>query len=209
MGMVDDIRLWWNIITNPGKYAGKQMSIGSALKLYYEASIIPLILSLIVGLPIASHGMSLMPFTSIFISSGVMLALVLSIIVSLWIIIPIFIFINAFIYHLIGKYVLNAWGKEYNKTFVATLFGALPQLLLYWLLAIPVIDIFAIIVIFVWGAIVLIASLALQQKTTRVNAFVTLIASGFFTLIIAMILISLLYLQAAPIAGYRYPMMYP
>ena len=124
MGFGNDLGLVWGIIRNPGKFAGKQMNYLSALKLYYEATIIPFILSLVVGIPIILLGVNifLMPFSKTLISVGLTIAFIIGLAISLWIMVPIGIFINAFIYQIVGKYVLNAWNKDYEKTFVATAF---------------------------------------------------------------------------------------
>jgi len=204
MGFGEDLRLWINIIKNPGKYAGKEMSIANALKLYYEASIIPFVLALVVGIPIVMYGTStyLIPFSRTFVGMGMLatLAYVVGLIVSLWIITPIGIFVDAFLYHIVGKYILNAWKRPYDNTFAAALFATLPMLFLYWLLPVPFINIFIMVIILVWSFIVLIISLALQQKTTRVNAFVAIIATIIFTLLAVMVFVALLEMALLPAA---------
>jgi len=203
MGFGNDLGLVWGIIRNPGKFAGKQMNYLSALKLYYEATIIPFILSLVVGIPIILLGVNifLMPFSKTLISVGLTIAFIIGLVISLWIMVPIGIFINAFIYQIVGKYILNAWNKDYEKTFVATLFGTLPEVFLYWLLLIPLLNAVALAAMVVWSLIVLIISLSLQQKTSRINAFVAIVASVLFVIIIAFLFMALLYSMIIPAVG--------
>ncbi|MFP3289084.1 MAG: hypothetical protein RXO35_01495 [Candidatus Micrarchaeota archaeon] len=203
MGFGNDLGLVWGIIRNPGKFAGKQMNYLSALKLYYEATIIPFILSLVVGIPIILLGVNifLMPFSKTLISAGLTIAFIIGLVISLWIMVPIGIFINAFIYQIVGKYILNAWNKDYEKTFVATLFGTLPEVFLYWLLPIPLLNAVALAAMVVWSLIVLIISLSLQQKTSRINAFVVIVASVLFVIIIAFLFMALLYSMIIPVVG--------
>jgi len=195
MGFGNDLGLAWSIIKNPGKFAGKQMSYLSALRLYYEVTIIPFILSLVVGIPIILLGvnMFLMPFSDVLIGAGLTIAFIIGLILSLWIIVPIGIFINAFIYQIVGKYILNAWNKDYEKTFVATLFGTLPEVFLYWLLPIPLLNVAVVVAMVVWDLIVLTISLSLQQRTSRINAFVAIVASVLFVIIIAFLFMALIY----------------
>jgi len=203
MGFGNDLGLAWSIIKNPGKFAGKQMSYLSALRLYYEVTIIPFILSLVVGIPIILLGvnMFLMPFSDVLIGAGLTIAFIIGLILSLWIIVPIGIFINAFIYQIVGKYILNAWNKDYEKTFVATLFGTLPEVFLYWLLPIPLLNAAAVVAMVVWDLIVLTISLSLQQRTSRINAFVAIIASVIFVIIIAFLFMALIYSMIVPAVG--------
>ncbi|MFP3278935.1 MAG: hypothetical protein RXP92_01335 [Candidatus Micrarchaeota archaeon] len=203
MGFGNDLGLVWSIIRNPGKFAGKQMNYLSALKLYYEATIIPFILSLVVGIPIILLGVNifLMPFSKTLISAGLTIAFIIGLAISLWIMVPIGIFINAFIYQIVGKYILNAWNKDYEKTFVATLFGTLPEVFLYWLIPIPLLNAVALAAMVVWSLIVLIISLSLQQKTSRINAFVAIVASVLFVIIIAFLFMALLYSMIIPAVG--------
>jgi len=203
MGFGNDLGLAWSIIKNPGKFAGKQMSYLSALKLYYEVTIIPFILSLVVGIPIVLLGVNMffMPFSNALIGAGLTIAFIIGLILSLWIIVPIGIFINAFIYHLVGKYILNAWNKDYEKTFVATLFGTLPEVFLYWLLPIPLLNVAAVVAMVVWSLIVLTISLSLQQRTSRINAFVAIVASVLLAIIIAFLFMILLYSMIVPAVG--------
>jgi hypothetical protein len=202
MGIPNDLGLWWNIIRDPGRYAGKQMGFQSSLKLYYEASIIPISISLVLGVALILFGINAYaPWSSPFVRFGLLAAFIIGLVLMLWVLIPISIFVNAFIYHIVGKYILKAWNKSYEKTFVATLFGTLPQLFLSWLLPIPFINIFALMAIFVWGLIVLIISLSEQQKTSRINAFVTLIASVLLVLVPIMIFVALIGAIITPAAS--------
>ena len=203
MGFGNDLGLAWSIIKNPGKFAGKQMSYLSALRLYYEVTIIPFILSLVVGIPIILLGvnMFLMPFSDVLIGAGLTIAFIIGLILSLWIIVPIGIFINAFIYQIVGKYILNAWNKDYEKTFVATLFGTLPEVFLYWLLPIPLLNVAVVVAMVVWDLIVLTISLSLQQRTSRINAFVAIVASALFVIIIAFLFMALISSMIVPAVG--------
>ncbi len=191
MGFGSDLGFALRVIIAPGKNAKKALTVGSALKIYYEASIVPLLFAIFIGVLLLDAGIQniTVPLIGSFAVFGMQAALALAIIISMWVLVPIGLFINAFFYQIIGKRVLNAWNGAYEKTFAASMFGVLPQTMLYWLLAIPILSIIALAIIFVWNFIVLIIGLAVQQKTSRVNAFVAILATVISVMAIAMILI--------------------
>jgi hypothetical protein len=191
MGFASDFKFAVNVIVAPGKNAKKSLTVGSALKIYYEASILPFLLSILVGILLWSIGVQsiALPFLNSFTGFGMVTGIIIAVAVSMWIFVPIGLFINAFLYQIVGKYIFNAWNGNYEKTFAASMFAILPQTFLYWLLAIPVLSIIILAILVVWDLIILIIGLSVQQKTSRVNAFVVIFATILLVMAVAMILV--------------------
>ena len=52
------------------------------------------------------------------------------------VIIPISLFVTAFLYHIFGK-LFKVFSNPYSNTFTATVYGIVPTILFYWLSPIP------------------------------------------------------------------------
>ncbi|MGC9037651.1 MAG: hypothetical protein ACP5IK_02990 [Candidatus Micrarchaeia archaeon] len=199
MGYGADLRRAWNMLWNPGKESKVSMDIGKALKFYYEIGVLGMVLYWIVGalligagLTIGSSYLPMLPYRPL-ISYIVFPLLVFSGIFYFLILIPIGIAINAFLYHIVGKYLLNAWNGNYSRTLAAVTFSEMPMVLFFWLVLIPFVRILVAIFAF-WQAIILIIALAAQQKTSRIDAFVAVLA----TLVLAVMFAFMLMAFAVP-----------
>ncbi len=188
MSFVKDLN-YYRSIFSPGKYLSKNFDIGNALSLYYRLSIIPILLSFLVGLlvaytdPSATHVFTPL-FSSLSIFVGASIAVIASTLITLWVIVPICIFINAFIYHMFGKYFLKTFKFKYGKTFTGTMFGVFPLLFLYWLLFVPKLSVIVLPVVGVWEFIVLVIAMSSQQKISRLQSFGVLVASDLIILML-------------------------
>ncbi len=190
MGYGADLRRAWNLLWNPGKESKASMNISKALKFYYEIGVLGMVLYWIVGtlligagLTIGSYYLPMMPYKPL-ISYIVFPLLVFSGIFYFLILIPIGIAIDALLYHIVGKYLLNAWNGNYDRTFAAVTFSEMPMVLFFWLVLIPFVRILVAIFAF-WQVVILIIALATQQKTTRTNAFTAILATLILALLFA------------------------
>lgn len=211
-------------LIHPGDDTKGNYSIGSALRLYYTVAIIPFILFLVFGsLLYSTYGIgastcvysssqlaniSCAPsqyFTifnsfigSMIPSIGVYAAVFVADIFFLLIIPPIAMFIDSLIYQLIGGHFLKAFKQDLHKTFTALMFGALPALVLYWLLFIPGLNYIMLPIITVWGFLVAIVALSNQQKITRSEAFVVYLVTLFLVALIAILFASVVLTALVP-----------
>ena len=219
----EDLKKGFGALIHPGKDSQGSYSIGGALRLYYSVSIIPFILFLIVGSvlygsyatatnclsasgQIANISCGPARYFTIFdgfIGSlapliGVVASVFLADVLFLLIIPPIAMFIDSLIYQLIGKFFLRAFKKDIHSTFTAVMFGALPALVLYWLLFIPAVSYVMLPIITVWGFIVAIIALSNQQKINRTEAFVVYLVTLFLVFLIAIVFSSAILTSFAP-----------
>ncbi len=224
-----DLKTGFGSLIHPGADTKGNYSIGSALRLYYTVAIIPFILFFIFGALLYStfgvgatncvysassvSNISCGPaqyFTvfnsfigSMIPSIGIYGAIFVADIFFLLIIPPIAIFIDSLIYQLIGRHFLKAFKADLSKTFSAITFGALPALVLYWLLFIPGLSYIMLPIITVWGFLVTIIALSNQQRINRSEAFVVYLVTLFLILLIAVVIgsVALGALVSQPIYG--------
>jgi len=199
MTYAQDVKRAWNLLWHPGTESKKSMDISSALKFYYKIGILGLIAFLVVGALLISAGIvpsgynTIMPqFVNVPYFSFVVLFTVA--VLYFLILIPIGIAINTLIIHAIGKYLLNSWRGDYSKTFAAETLSYSPILLFSWLMLMPILgSLFFIFVI--WQVVILIIAIATQQKVSRTNAFVALLATWIF--VIAFVVLFLMFTSTA------------
>ncbi len=129
---------------------------------------------------------------------GVVASVFLADVLFLLIIPPIAMFIDSLVYQAVGKFILRAFKKDIHSTFTAVMFGALPALILYWLLFIPVISYVMLPIITVWTFIVAIIALSNQQKINRTEAFVVYLVTLFIVFLIAIVFSSAILTSFAP-----------
>lgn len=188
MNFGKDVKKAFNALFHPSKETAVNFSLKRALTFYYKASVIPLVLTVLVGYAVMSLW-SLPSTLPINYMSGMLggspLSLLIYTIVILWIMIPIGFFINAFIYQLVGKRLLKVFKQGYEKTFTAMVFGELPSVMLYWLNVVPLANLIFIIIVAVWSFIMQIIALSVQQKTTRLQALGVLLTTIVLAIIIA------------------------
>jgi hypothetical protein len=117
--------------------------------------------------------------------------------VYFWVLVPISIFINAFIYQLVGYNLLKIFDKNYDRSFAAVMFAELPMMLLYWVVAIPIVGIAALVVLSVWSMVVLIVSLAAQHKVKRTDAVVAILAAMLLVFALTAVIFAFTYIFAS------------
>lgn len=180
---MDDLKFLWDLAWSPAKHVKKQLNFTSAVKLYYKLAVLPFIAYVVLG----SIAVSLGERTDI-IRSGALLAPLYSVATSLsyvsilwggiilfFIALPLGIAIDALIYQLIGKFFLNTWKGNYDKTFTALLYGLFPLLLLLWLSVVPLFNSIFVIAAPIWSLIIIVFALSEQQKVTRLNAMLIMV----------------------------------
>ena len=186
MSFTKDINKLWDIMFAPGKTSKKPMKVGEVLRLYYTLSIVPFVLYIVFGVLLSAYfGSSAANYLPTISAGGLTTSLSLYIISSaillFFVIVPIGIAIDTAIYQLIGRFFLNAWKGDYHKTFTALTYSVLPVMFFYWLLLLPVLNGLYLIIFPIWSIVILIISLSVQQKLTRLNAALVTIVTGVLT----------------------------
>ena len=201
MGFMKNINLGWKVYFHPSFLATSKMSVGDALKFYYQNTIVPAIIFIIIGaamisLGISSYGSTIFGGNAAFLAGIGAVAIVLGL-VYFWVLVPISIFINAFIYQLVGYNLLKIFDKNYDRSFAAVMFAELPMMLLYWVVAIPIVGIAALVVLSVWSMVVLIVSLAAQHKVKRTDAVVAILAAMLLVFALTAVIFAFTYIFAS------------
>ena len=201
MGLMKNINLGWKVYFHPSLLAKSKMSVGDALKFYYQNTIIPAIIFIIIGaamisLGISSYGSTLFGGNAAFLAGIGAVAIVLGL-VYFWVLVPISIFVNAFIYQLVGYNLLKIFDKNYDRSFAAVMFAELPMMLMYWVVAIPIVGIAALVVLSVWSMVVLIVSLAAQHKVKRTDAVVAILAAMLLVFALTAVIFAFTYIFAS------------
>ncbi|MCL4388595.1 MAG: hypothetical protein M1564_04115 [Candidatus Marsarchaeota archaeon] len=201
MGFMKNINLGWKVYFHPSFLAKSKMSVGDALKFYYQNTIVPAIIFIIIGaamisLGISSYGSTIFGGNAAFLAGIGAVAIVLGL-VYFWVLVPISIFINAFIYQLVGYNLLKIFDKNYDRSFAAVMFAELPMMLLYWVVAIPIVGIAALVVLSVWSMVVLIVSLAAQHKVKRTDAVVAILAAMLLVFALTAVIFAFTYIFAS------------
>jgi hypothetical protein len=183
-------------ILQPTRFTN-QLSIRETLALYYKFLPIPIILILIVGmigLLLAKQGYSYATFWSPQLTSATGFASSGSAYTTLFALIclsalMLTAFINAAIYHVVGKFVVRTWRGSFSKTFTAVVLGMLPVALLLFILSLPLANpptravinsLFTIM--YVWGGIVTWLSLATQHDTNKWRTLISYIIGTLFVI---------------------------
>ena len=196
MKYIDELKFAYHILTRPGTTAKRSMRAGAALALYYKLSIIPFLIFCAIGLLLANSLSStltphmMLPFASSLIPYLGSLAIIGSAILFFWILIPISIAINSLIYQLVGRFFLNSLKGNYDKTFTALTFGIFPTALFYWLVLVPVLNVFYIVVASIWAIVVQVIALSAQHKITRLQAAGTIAATAVLVILVAVLLVA-------------------
>lgn len=189
MSFGEDLRFAYGILLHPSAASRRRMEIGECLKFYYRLTIIPFILFLLFGY--VSNRMGFYNsrfFTLIGPTAGTVFIDVL----FFWIAVPLGVVLNSFIYQLVSKFFLRIWRGTLDRTFQAVLFGQLPPVLFYWLIPIPIARVAYLVLFPIWGLVVIVISLSVQQRVTRLQAFAALMAVLFLVILMFFILFSAL-----------------
>jgi hypothetical protein len=183
---IEEMKEGLNIMLHPGSATKKTVGIGEGFRFYYKMALIPLIVSVIIGIIVAmtvhtppTPQVSTNPFASMFSLQAVSgIGIIGGSIAALLVGVPISMLISAAILQLFGKHLFKVYKNDYEHTFTAYVKGsAVPGTLFYWLSVIPVIGSFLSIIFSVWGLIVAIIALANQQGITRWKSLGVLVAT--------------------------------
>ncbi|MGC8675934.1 MAG: hypothetical protein ACP5T3_00240 [Candidatus Micrarchaeia archaeon] len=199
MSYAEDLRKAWNMLWSPSRESKVNMDVGKALKFYYKIGVLGMIVYFVIGAALIAAGITASSYVplmqgsafsaySSYVSFGL---LVFSGLVYFLVLIPISIAINSLLYQLVGRYLLRSWAGDYRKTFTAVTFSYMPLILFFWLMLVPFARILIAIFAF-WQIIVLIVALAEQQKTSRTNSFVAILATVILSMIFAMLVVAFL-----------------
>jgi len=194
MGFTKNVKKSFRLLFSPGRESAAKMDVMGALKFYYGASLIPLLLFLVFGfiamkLGVFSGVLGMFPATSSFMmNAGLNVLLVGFALVYFWLLVPIGFFIDAALYQLVGKYFLKLFKEDYERTFTAMVFGCMPMLLLYWLFVIPGVNLLAFVVLPVWALVTEVIALSVQQKITRLQSVAAMaVLAGLAVLVVLLI----------------------
>jgi hypothetical protein len=180
MGFIQNVKKSFRLLFSPGKESAAKMDIIGALKFYYGASLIPVLLFIVLGYialqsKLLNNILGMVPIgSSLILNAGVNLLLVGFAVVYFWLLVPIGFFINSALYQLVGKHFLRIFKGNYENTFTALVFGSMPLLLLYWLFVIPGINLLALVVLPVWALVAEVIALSVQQRITRLQSAATM-----------------------------------
>ncbi|MHB1829919.1 MAG: hypothetical protein ACYCO0_00840 [Candidatus Micrarchaeaceae archaeon] len=187
----DTFRDGIDAVLHPDKVTKGARTVGDALLLYYNFSVIPLILLAIVALGagfflggvLAAMGL----VHSIFTGSLALLA-VAGVIVYVWGLVPLGLLVSALILHYVGRGLNLFRVGDYSSTFTAVVYSALGPLSVLWLSVLPVVGGVIQLVAFVWSVYVLVVVLANVHKGTRSSTFVAVIGGALVAwLIVAVV----------------------
>ncbi len=185
MIFVDEIKKEISIMLHPSK--ASSMSIGQALSFYYKLAFIPFILSLILTYVL---GNTIFPGWSSFVSESgwlaglpLMLIRLLIDLVGFLVLFPISILIYAGLFHLFGKFLFKIYKSDYKDTVTGVIYALGANILVSWLIIIPIIG-FITLIFSLWSTIILILALAKLQKTSGLASFGVILGSILLTGII-------------------------
>lgn len=194
---MDELRFFWNLVWNPGKYSKRKSDFGSALKLYYSLSLIPFLAYVVIGAIAISMGigavsaMSTSPLAvaiASFATSVSYASLIGGAIVLFFIAIPVGLMINALVYQIVGKTFLNVWRGSYDKTFAALVYAVMPILLLMWLSVVPYMNSIFIVLAPLWSLVVFVTAMSAQQGITKLNVLVVGIVKSLLVVLVLTLL---------------------
>lgn len=176
MLVLDQIKEQINVMLNPRK--SSPGSIGKALRYYFLLSIIPFVLSVVIG---AIVNRSIIPP-------------VIGSVLSYFILGPIVIFIISALLQFIGGSLFNTFSGGYKETFRATVYAYSTLLLASWLSPVSYkVDIILLLVFGIWGFIVHVISVSKLQKAK--------IKSTFWAILLTDIIIFILFVFIGLIIG--------
>ena len=205
MIFVDEIKKEISMMLHPSK--ADSMSIGQALSFYYKLAFIPLILSLILMILIYVLGNAIFPGPSLLVSSHafafgwlvglpLVLILLLVVLVGFLVLFPISILLTAGIFHLFGKFLFKIYKSDYKDTVTGVMYASGANILVYWLIAIPILGSFIGIIFSIWSLIILILALAKLQKTSGLASFGVIFGSAVVIVIIVVVVSFLIFFSA-------------
>ncbi len=193
----DETRKAIDIITLKNK-SPKALSIGDALKFYYKATLIPLVLAIILGAIVAAVGSQFIsPFFSFGIAGAAALG-ILSPILLIWVFQPLGALVLAGVYHLFGK-LFGQFKQDYTKTFNALLYVEFVTALVAWITVIPILGWIVLIVASVWSFVSIIVWISRFQKISLLASFLVIIGT---VIVIVIIVFAVVFAIAAAVPGW-------
>lgn len=189
MGFSDRVKKGFRLLFSPSREAKGKYSIRKSLKFYYTLAATGLVFAAIVAalLQVSGLGFSnVSVFSTLATASSQFYWVVLSLVVSLLVLAPIGLFADAALFQLFGKFLLKAWKGTYDKTFAAVTAACAPILLLYWLFQLPVVGIGVAALVSIWELVLLIVTLSVQQKVTRLKVLEVILLTLVIVLVVAL-----------------------
>lgn len=179
MGFGDRLRKGFSMLFNPSKDAKGNYSVGKSLKFYYSVAILSAIFAAVVFsiAHFAGAPPSAIPLAMAFGTAAPFYLGLVFIAVLMFVFVPIGMFIDSAIYHLVGRFFLKTFKHTYEKTFAGVAGALTPVSLLIWLLFIPVAGMGFAVLIGIWEFVLLVITLSVQQRTNRLVSAVTLLVA--------------------------------
>ncbi|MCL4363360.1 YIP1 family protein [Candidatus Marsarchaeota archaeon] len=186
--MIKEFKQAIEIMVHPSK-ASNKMDIGQSYGFYYRYAIIPLLAAVIVS------GIAVSAITGLLF--GVITAV--GALIEILAIIPLSIILGAAYLHLFG-YLFKKFKAGFEGTLAAVVYGTIPALMFYWLIALisyikfPIIQFISIIVDIVfgiWGLVVAIYALSAIHGISKKAALGVYIVAAVIPLIIILIVVLL------------------
>ncbi len=166
------LRKAFDVALSPGRSTAKPMTMQESLRFYYNIMVIPLILGVLISLLVGGIA-----------SAGL-------VVLALLVIVPISVFINSAIYHLIIGMLFNIYRSDYERVFSAFTYGIVPVVLVYWLVRVPLIGVIIAGIFAIWGYVVQIIALSNILRMSRLKAFATTLLSGIVLAFVVMLVSS-------------------
>jgi len=192
---VEEMKEGLNIMLHPGMATKKTLSVSEGLKYYYKLAIVPLILSIVVGIIVAAALPQVAPSSNPLMAAYGLgslggAGLILASIIGLLVANPIGMLIGAALLQLFGKHLFKAYKNDYEHTFTAYAKGGIvPSTMFYWLSSIPVIGLVFSVIFAVWSFVVAIIALANQQGITRWKSLGVMVGTAVIIYIILFLII--------------------
>ncbi len=206
---IADYRKALSIMRHPVANTGAKMTVNKAVKFYYSASVIPVILIAVfeiifkgpvVGLVVPI--LASMPYLTQILNGQYGAALlILMTLAFFWIAEPIAIYINSFFYHVFPKFIFRQVNGKFANTVTAYVYGLMPFLTLSWItmllillvltayfagfILIPLIVLLMVLVLGLWDLVVFVAAYAHQHDTESWRALACIIGSAMVIVILA------------------------
>ena len=179
-------------ILHPWETTKKSMDVGEAYMFYYKATVVPLVVYILLSLllfGVAAPALSAYPFLSNFVGFGWAGAIIIPIVV-LWILVPILIFIQAAVLHIVGAFITKQFKQGFDKTLNASMYSKLPSALFGYLWAVPL-AVPLLLIFGIWDFIVSLIALANQQKMRWTTSLGIVIISAVLLILLIDIFVNI------------------
>jgi hypothetical protein len=191
MGFSDRLRKGFRLLFNPSKEAKGNYGVKKSLKFFYSLAVLGFIFAAVIAAILYAAGVgqsNLMLFSSMQSTYSIYI-IILGIALTMFVFEPVGLFINAALYQLVGRFFLKAWNGGYERTFAASAAAAVPAVLLMWLLLFPVAGVVFAAIVGVWGIVVLVIALSVQQRVTRLKALAVILVTLVIVVAVVMAIV--------------------